>query len=367
MGLVGMLAVVLAVESYLYRERETYCAPGSQDLQLAWKAAKYQAKGRDVLCFGDSLIKLSMIPSVFEKQSGLTCYNLAVSGSQTAMSYALLKRCLHFGARPRAVLVEFMPTLFRLPPTHNLSRLSYVMTLADAAEMAWIEDNRVLFDRVLVDKLLTSVEGRKGIRLVLQRQLLGPESAPDEVPMYRRHWIKYDGAQIMPSNPDLTEKDFDPATWANNFYPHWYVNKVNGAYLFKFLDLARSHDIDVYWLVPPILPSIEAEVEKSGFAAKHTAFLRRLQKKYPNLSVIDGRQANYDKNVYMDGNHLGRPGAYVASLEVSKLLARRLKQGPSSSAWLTLPPYQQRPVDVAVQDAYHTTPIERHGPPPLRR
>jgi hypothetical protein len=115
------------------------------------------------------------------------------------------------------------------------------------------------------------------------------------------------------------------------------------------------------------LPSIEAEVEKSGFAAKHTAFLKGLQQKYPNLSVIDGRQANYDKDVYMDGNHLGRPGAYVASLEVSKLMARRLKGHSAHSAWLTLPEYQERAVDVAVQDAYHTTPIERRDSPTVRR
>ncbi len=367
LGLVGMLAVVAIVESHLYGDRETYCAPGSQELQLAWKAAKYQAPKREVLCFGDSLIKLSLIPRVFEQRTGLSCYNLAVSGSQTPMSYLLLKRALDSGAKPKAILVEFMPSLFRLPPTHNLSRWSYVAGLSDAAEMAWRENNRILFDRVLVNKLLTSMEARKEIRRILQRQLLGPESAPDEVPMYRRHWIKFDGAQIMPANPTLTEKDFDPATWANGFYPHWYVNRVNRAYLLKFLDLAASNKIEVYWLLPPIMPSVQDLCEKSGFAARQTAFLETLQKRYSNLSIVDGRYAGYDDKVYMDPNHLGREGAYIYSVEIGNLMRRRFSGGLEQTAWLTLPGYRFRAVDVAIEDAYHTSPMESRDGATLRR
>ncbi len=367
MGLLGMLAILSVVESHLFQDRETYCAPGSQELQLAWKAAHYQAPGRDVLCFGDSLIKLSLIPQVFEKTAGLSCYNLAVSGSQTPMSYLLLKRALEAGARPKAILVEFMPSLFRLPPTHNLSRWSYVASLSDAAEMAWRENNRVLFDRVLLNKTLTSMEARMEIRRILQRQLLGPQSAPDEVPMYRRHWIKFDGAQIMPENPTLTEQDFDPASWANGFYPHWYVNRVNRAYLLKFLDLANASNIEVYWLLPPIMPSVQDLCEKSGFAARQTAFLKALQKRYSRLAIIDGRMADYDEKVYMDPNHLGRSGAYVYSEEIGALMRERLSERGERTAWVSLPPYQARSVDVAIEDAYHTTPMQSRGPETRRR
>jgi hypothetical protein len=201
------------------------------------------------------------------------------------------------------------------------------------------------------------MEGRVGIRRIFEGQLLGPEAVPDDVPRYLRHWIRYDGAQIMPPNPEFTKAGFDAARWAHDFYPNWYVNKVNGAFLFKFLDLAKAHDIDVYWLLPPLLPSIQAEIDKSGFAAKHTDFMRRLQAKYPNLSVLDGRQAGYDEATYMDGNHLGRPGAYVVSVEVARLLGRRLAEGHPQAAWLDLPKYQELPVDVAIQDADHPTPI----------
>lgn len=358
MGLLGLLAIVGLVESHLHRERETYCAPGSQELQLAWKAAKYQAPGRDVLCFGDSLIKLSLIPRVFEQYSGLSCYNMAVSGSQTTMSYLLLRKALESGARPKAVLVEFMPSLLRLPPTHNLSRLSYIADLKDVADMAWRENNRILFDRVLVNKLLTSVEGRMEIRRIFQRQLLGPQSAPDDVPMYRRHWIKFDGAQIMPPNPAATGEDVNALEWANGFYPHWYVNRVNAAYLVKFLDLARDHHIEVVWLLPPILPRLQEMTERNGFMPKHTQFLKALQKRYDNLTVIDGRQAAYENSAFMDPNHLARPGAFIYSVEVGTLMRGRMTgTNAVRAAWLTLPKYRDQPVDVAIEDAYHTTPI----------
>lgn len=357
-GFLGMLAIVVAVESYLYRERETYCVPGSQDLQLAWKAAGSEALGRDVLCFGDSLMKFSMIPKVFEQRTGLTCYNMAVAGSQTPITYCLLRKALESGAKPRAIVVEFIPTLFRLPPTHNLSLLSYVVDLSDALEMAWRENNRVLFDRVLMNKVLTSMEARVGIRRLFMAWLLGPVAVPDEVPLYRRHWIEYDGAQIMPPKPEFTENGFDPSGWAKDFYPNWYVNRVNRAYLLKFLDLAKAHDIEVYWFLPPIMPSIEAECDRSGFSEKHTAFLQAMQKRYSNLSIIDGRNAGYDEKIYSDGNHLGRPGAYVVSFEVGGLLRDRLRQEHAPPAWLNLPPYQARPVDVAIHDVYHSTPIQ---------
>ncbi|HEU5118632.1 MAG TPA: hypothetical protein VFT74_18690, partial [Isosphaeraceae bacterium] len=143
--------------------------------------------------------------------------------------------------------------------------------------------------------------------------------------------------------------------------------RVNRAYLLKFLDLASSRGIEVYWLLPPIMPSVQDLCEKSGFAARQTAFLKALQQRYPNLSIIDGRLAGYDEKVYMDPNHLGRSGAFVYSEEIGALMRDRLSERGDRTAWVSLPTYQARSVDVAIEDAYHTTRMRTQGPETRQR
>ena len=65
--------------------------------------------GAEVLAFGDSMVEFGVLPGVIAERSGLRAINLAVHDGSPAVSYFLLRRALEAGARPRAIVVDFMP------------------------------------------------------------------------------------------------------------------------------------------------------------------------------------------------------------------------------------------------------------------
>src|SRR5262245_47792028 len=91
MGLVGMVLLIVAGESLLRRRDAWFVDPGAWDYRFTVGALGRGAGRSDVLCFGDSLIKLSAVPRLLTEGSGLKAYNLAISGSQTPASYYLLR------------------------------------------------------------------------------------------------------------------------------------------------------------------------------------------------------------------------------------------------------------------------------------
>jgi hypothetical protein len=87
LGLVAMLVTVVAIEKYEVRRgcalsgclasaRETT----AKELKREYASvARGQAREPEILCFGDSLIKLGVFPKVIERVSGRPAYNLAIA------------------------------------------------------------------------------------------------------------------------------------------------------------------------------------------------------------------------------------------------------------------------------------------------
>lgn len=362
-GFLGMLVLIAVAEAAIHRRERDDLAPGAWDFRQTSRLAASRARGRDVLGFGDSLLKLAMIPRVLERESGLRAYNLAISGSQTPLSYFLLRRVLRAGARPRAVVLECAPALLRLGPGHNLDNWPHALTPAEAAELAWTARDPDLFARVATGHLLGSVRNRLGLRAAIARALDdAADPARVETRAYRRNWERNDGAQVMAENPGLREYPLDVETWRRQFNPGWEGHPVNLAYLRRFLDLAAREGIAVYWVVPPILPALQDACDRGGFAAQQTRFLHALLDRYPNLRVVDGRGAGYDPGVFHDPNHLGRDGAYTFSVELARVLA-----GPPAR-WAELPRYVARAADAEIHDVPRTMALQLpRGGSPRRR
>src|SRR5437016_3106661 len=110
-GLLGALVLVAAVECALERSWLDLDDPVSLSWRLSARAAEREAPGCALLCMGDSLVKLSMIPQVLEAQTGLRAYNLAVARGPAPAAYFLLKRALRAGASPQAIVVDFKPSV----------------------------------------------------------------------------------------------------------------------------------------------------------------------------------------------------------------------------------------------------------------
>ena len=118
-----MIALVLIVEGSIGAPEPWTCIPERRfEWAFRWtgRAVSGEAKRAEILCFGDSLVKLSVIPSVVRERTGKRVYNLALSGSQGGDSYHPLKRALESGApRPEAVVVGVTPPApARRPPAH---------------------------------------------------------------------------------------------------------------------------------------------------------------------------------------------------------------------------------------------------------
>ncbi|SIO67470.1 hypothetical protein SAMN05444166_8370 [Singulisphaera sp. GP187] len=125
---------------------------------------------------------------------------------------------------------------------------------------------------------------------------------------------------------------------------------MNDGYIRRILTLAAARKIRVFWLLPPIQPALQQRCEQSGFDARHQKFVRGFQAEFSNVTVLDGRHANYDPQVFFDPHHLARDGAAVLSYDVAMMLRRAINADHALSRWVNLPAYGNRRIDGPLED-----------------
>ena len=103
-GFLGMLGLVMAIEWTLAGHDLDFTAPWHWDWRVIGKAATRpdRVKDKELLFFGDSLVKFGLMPKVIQQGTGKTAYNFALHTGQTSSSYFMLRRTLRAGARPSA-------------------------------------------------------------------------------------------------------------------------------------------------------------------------------------------------------------------------------------------------------------------------
>jgi hypothetical protein len=347
-GLLGALVLIFAVERAIVSHRMGTLGGSQWGYELA--RAEADAGGRDcqVLCFGDSLLKQGLAPTVVESKSGLKTYNFALPGGQAPGNYFLLRRALDSGARPSAIVVENLPRLMATDPDFNLENWPFLASPAECLELARISGNPKLGTGLLLRDLIPSYRCRSSIRVNLKTALDGGfDVYAREVQSALRNWEVNRGAEILPSRPGRVE---DVDTWMRGYFPDFSCSATNRAYIEKFLDLAASRQIPVFWVLPPYKPELQARCEQAGIDALHESFVRGLQAKHPGLRVIDARHAGYDAAVFSDLHHLGREGAALFSTEVAEVLRRHHADPESTSRWLALADFRSAPVAGPIED-----------------
>lgn len=345
-GLLGMVALIVAVESFVARHGLEFRDPGDWAWAVTGKSARQYGPGREILVFGDSLAKMAVAPALLESSTGRSTYNLAVCAAPSPASYFLLRRVLDSGARPRAILVDFFPRLMQLGPRQTLTWPAMLEPL-EALDLAWATRDPDLFASIELCRILPSFRARLGVRSALSAALEGrPNFWGADTPSYRRNWKKNLGAQIMPCgvNPDTNFVKI-----RQDFYSDLNFDKVNLVYMERFLALAASKSIPVYYLVTPIKPGLQAECERTGIDSAYVAFLKGIQERHPNVVIVDGRHAAYDPAVFFDPMHLGREGAWSFSLAMGDLLRRHPPEHPGSR-WIELPRYAGLPAGNPPED-----------------
>jgi len=319
---------------------------------LDWKetlrAATRQARASDLLCLGDSQIKVGVASRVVEAGSGLRTYNLALLGGQTPASYFLLKRALQRGARPRAIVVEFMPTLLARGRDQNARLWPGLLGCADCIELAWIARDARFCAATLLARVLPSLGLRLEIRAFVLGTLLGQNASRwEENTYHKRHWRLNQGAQVLAEWPNRE----DPAAWYQiNFKEPWTCERANRVYLEKLLRLAQKRGINVFWFLAPLNPVAQALLERGDQEQRFLRLLHSVQRQFPNVTVLDARHSGYEPAVFCDTVHLNRQGAAVLSSDLGSLLARLLAEPAQLPRWVQVPRYVARDVQPPLED-----------------
>ena len=365
-GLLGMVGLVMAIEWTLAGHDLDFTTPMHWDWRVIGKAATRpdRVAGKDVLLFGDSLVKFGIMPRVIRERSGKVAYNFALHTGQTSSSYFMLRRALRAGARPSAVVLDLTPHMLSHAPAINQSLWAELLSPAECLDMARTMNDPGFFTSTLLATAIPSYKERHEIRAEILAKVKGQTvSRRGQIPMFRRNWKVNEGAQLMSDSPAPT---LNVEEWTSSLYARWAPDPVNVAYLGRFLDLARSREIPVYWLLPPIHPAIQARTEATGYDAHYTRFVQDVAARFPGITVVDARRSGLAADLFMDGAHVNRRGALKLSAALAEVLADRPSAGPTAR-WVALDLGRAGSVDLPMEDVMQSAEIVRAAEATTRR
>jgi hypothetical protein len=293
-------------------------------------------------------------------------YNLALSGGQPFPMYVALRRALESGARPRAILVDFMWMTVGKPHTYNERLLPEMLTLREAAEYAWAVGDMGFFGQLAVAMHLPSYRARQEIRANIDLALRGQE--PYRIPeryLTARNAAANRGAMILaPGKFDGSIDPDQPVMFAKD----WSCPPASEHYIERFFALAAEREIPVFWLIPPLPAKSHARLVEIGTKAEFGRLVDRIRSSHPEVVILDGTHAKYDPEAFADPIHMNRAGAAVWSADVAAAVKRRLDSaGTLASRWDHLPDYRPDPQAARLEDLNRTEAILRAALDKLRR
>jgi hypothetical protein len=335
-----MLLLVAAIEPRLARIARDYADVVVHDWQKSRQESDRDLRGYDVLCFGDSQVKTGVVPQVLEARTGLRAYNLALIGGQAPSSYFMLRRSLQRGARPEAVVVDFLPPLLRAGLERNQRYFPELIGLGESIELAWLQGEASEFLTLAAAIVVPSIRSRLDLRQGMVAALQGRSASRRNEGFYQRNRRQNRGALLLEPKA-LVE---DPGLWYRANYPvPWACRAVNASYVDRFLALAAAHRIRVYWLLTPIAPAAQAYCDAGGQDARYEQFVRSALERHANLVVVDGRHAGYRDAQFIDIVHVNAQAAAAQTAGLAAILRTPPHGVGASGRWRALPEYRDGP------------------------
>ncbi len=361
-GLLGAIAIAVAIESSVAGRALDLLSDTAWDWRTAGEAARSRKiRDAEILCAGDSLVKLSVAPTVLRDRLGRPARSLAIANGRAPSTYFLLKRALDSGARPRVLVIDFMPHLLALDHREPARYWPELLSVAEAADLCRTAGDAPFFGRILAAKALPTLRSRDELRALAISTLAGNATTPRYfMPALWRNWRVNLGAQLAPPKPE-----YDGSIPPDNvacFPDRWACDPVNRAYLRRTLDLAASRGMTVYWLIPPAAPSVIERRSRLGLDGVESQFVRSWQREYSNIIVADARQSEYDRSLFVDPVHLAVGGAGVLSADLADLIA-----AGSRDRWASLPKYADRPAVPPLEHTLDSLGVVQSGGAAVRR
>ncbi|SIN81403.1 Protein of unknown function [Singulisphaera sp. GP187] len=349
-GLLGMIALVLAIEGYVSRHEFDFTRPEGVEWRLSGQAARRPDLRGTILCFGSSMVKQGLLPRVVGRELGQPVYNLAMCGGPAPANYFLLRRALESGAKPAAILVEYHPGGLAVDQAHFASYWPSLLEVRELASLGQAAGDPLFFAESVVAKLLHTVRNRHELREHVQGALQG------EARSFRRHNLPLQrnvqanrGAKVIPKNPAF-QGEIAPHLRQTLLDASWSCNRINAVYIQRFLELAKQRQIPVFWIIPPFSPDLQREREQTGLDARYRQFVAGWQARFPNLTVLDGLRSGYQNSTFTDAMHFDWQGAYSFSADVAAVVGKRLVAPDDGRRWLALPTYRDRAAEVLLED-----------------
>lgn len=316
-------------------------------LAQAIRTAAGPEAGAEILCFGDSLIKLGIVPRVLENRLGWTAHNFAVLGGQAPTSYFLLRRVLERGHRPRALIINFSPLLLAMNPRVNLEWWSHLADGRERLELLQRSRDPSMIASMTVQGAIGSWSARDTVRWSLGLEAGQDTSIADDPRVFERNWRMNRGAQVAPRRfvpiAGALPRPYESDRW------RWRPHPVHDFYVDRFLSLAEAHRIPVYWVVTPAVSSWLDRNDGVGTIGAYRQFIRDLLPRFPGLIVLDAQDVGWDRSAFRDPIHLNRDGAARLSLSVAELIGRGSDGSANGCRWLK-PDGHADPTSDEIQD-----------------
>ena len=346
LGLLGMLALVAAVETGLARHPLQFVDTATLSWRLGLEAVPREAARCEVVCLGDSLVKIGVMPEVIQRGTGHRAYNFAMAQAPAPATFFLLRRLLDAGARPRAIVVDFKPSVLAGGPKFSLRHWQEVLSVRECLEIARIDGKPRLLAEIALGRLLPSYRDRFEIR-----EAIGSAFRGERAPTYRtnllalRNWGMNLGAHRNTPKSTFTGQ-VEPEIHQKLLSDHWQCHRVNAVYVDRLLAMAEKYQIPVYWLIPPLPPEMQTRREQTGVDAAFVAFVRSILVKHPGVIIVDGRRSQYQADTFADHTHLNGRGANALSHELAAILAHP----QARERWIELPRFRDWPMDARAED-----------------
>jgi len=333
-GLLGMIALIVVLETVVASHYLQFTRFYIHDWRVTGQQASTVSQESTMLCFGDSLVKFGVLPRVLEKVSGERVYNLSVCGGQAGSSYFLFRRAIQSGARPKFVLIDFVPHLLSPGPQHNLRQWPELLSVQELMELG-ITSRYVIFSvETFLRVFLPSLKDREEIRSSLLATLQG-RSTPHRraVEEHERIWRANLGADVHPDRPEY-QGEVD--TSDPGYFPkRWKCHRTNEFYVHRFMELAEARGIRVIWLLPPVTPRFQAELDERGLSSASDQMIQQLLRKFKNITVLDARDSGFPSRLFVDPLHLNQAGASRLSTAIATSLDQIRLGTKLSDRWLS--------------------------------
>ena len=241
-------------------------------------------------------------------------------------------------AHPSTVLVDFNKYILELEPgsTNNVQYWHELLTLRDGVELCWAARDPVLFGDIILKGLLPSLANRSGIRSCVRSVLEGVSSKQADFSLTALRNLNLNkGAEMVAAGTHF--EDSPPSAESLRMTSRWRPLSVNVHFLRKFMVLAEEHKIRVIWLLLPNSPGKQALEHFVGDEKRYDGLAQAVQRRHPNLHVIDARRVGFPTTYFFDTGHLSRDGMLSLSSSVAEALRSGEKDLTAARRWVVLP------------------------------